>query len=109
MNLLPSVLKIHNSKLYFSKYELTKILTCYSKGVSKGSWKDYAISFGKQETSFYMFKHSLASPDCILTKISKNKKNSIIYNLKIQNSLKKKYNRIDDILAFLKRRELHII
>jgi len=109
MDLLPSVRKFHNSKLFFSKTELSKILSCYSLGVSKGNWKDYAIIFGKQEASFYMFKHSLASPDCILTKISKNKKNSVIYNLKIQNSLKKKYNKIDDILAFLKRRELHII
>jgi len=109
MHLLPSVRKFHNSKLFFSKIELSKILSCYSLGVSKGNWKDYAIIFGKQEASFYMFKHSLASPDCILTKITKNKKNSIIYNLKIQNSLKKKYNKIDDILAYLKRRELHII
>ncbi|MDC0037564.1 DUF2794 domain-containing protein [Alphaproteobacteria bacterium] len=109
MNLLPSVRKIHNSKLFFSKIELSKILSCYSLGVSKGNWKDYAIIFEKQEASFYMFKHSLASPDCILTKISKNRKKSVIYNLKIQNALKKKYTKIDDILAFLKRRELHII
>ena len=109
MHLLPSVRKFHNSKLFFSKIELSKILSCYSLGVSKGNWKDYAIFFGKQEASFYMFKHSLASPDCILTKITKNKKNSIVYNLKIQNSLKKKYNKIDDILAFLKRRELHTV
>ncbi len=109
MELLPSVRKFHNSKLFFSKIELSKILSCYSLGVSKGNWKDYAIFFGKQEASFYMFKHSLATPDCILSKISKNKKNVIIYNLKIQNSIKTKYNKIDDVLVFLKRRELHII
>ena len=109
MDVLPSVRKFHNSKLFFSKIELSKILSCYSLGVSKGNWKDYAIFFGKQEASFYMFKHSLATPDCILSKISKNKKNVIIYNLKIQNSIKTKYNKIDDVLVFLKRRELHII
>ena len=109
MHLLPSVRKFHNSKLFFSKIELSKILSCYSLGVSKGNWKDYAIFFGKQEASLYMFKHSLATPDCILSKISKNKKNVIIYNLKIQNSIKTKYNKIDDVLVFLKRRELHII
>ncbi len=109
MELLPSVRKFHNSKLFFSNIELSKILSCYSLGVSKGNWKDYAIFFGKQEASFYMFKHSLATPDCILSKISKNKKNVIIYNLKIQNSIKTKYNKIDDVLVFLKRRELHII
>ena len=109
MNLLPSVLKIHNSKLYFSKYELTKILTCYSKGVSKGSWKDYAISFGKQETSFYMFKHSLASPDCILTKSKKYKKNIVFYNLELKNLKKFKFTKIDDLLVLLMRKEFKII
>ena len=73
MSLVPPSRNINNSKLYFSKSELSKILNCYSLGVSKGNWKDYAIIFGKQEASFYMFKHSLASPDCILTKITKNK------------------------------------
>jgi len=40
MHLLPSVRKFHNSKLFFSKIELSKILSCYSLGVSKGNWKD---------------------------------------------------------------------
>ena len=26
--------------------ELTKILSCYSLGVSKGKWKDYALEIG---------------------------------------------------------------
>ena len=73
MSLVSPSRNINNSKLYFSKSELSKILSCYSLGVSRGNWKDYAIIFGKQEASFYMFKHSLASPDCILTKITKNK------------------------------------
>ena len=109
MNLLSSVRDFHNSKLFFSKNELSKILACYSIGVSKGSWKDYAIFFGKQETSFYMFKHSLACPDCILTKTTKLKKNNVIYKLKIQNNKKSKFTQIDDLIALLKRRELHII
>ena len=74
MNLLTPVISFNNSKLYFSKYELNKILMCYYMGVSKGNWKDYAINFGKQKTSFYMFKHSLSLPDCILSKIKKIRK-----------------------------------
>ena len=109
MELLPSGRKFHNSKLFFSKIELSKILSCYSLGVSKGNWKDYAIFFGKQEAAFYMFKHSLAYPDCILIKTAKYRKNNIVYNLKTQNTTKTKFKKIDDILVFLKRRELHII
>ena len=109
MDLLPSVRNFHNSNIFFSKNELSKILACYSIGVIQGNWKDYAIFFGNQEVSFYMFKHSLATPDCILTKSSKYKKNSIIYNLKLENKNKSKFTKIDDIIALLKRRELHVI
>ena len=109
MHLISSVTSLHNSNLYFSKIELSKILNCYSIGVSKGSWKDYAIFYGNHETSFYMFKHSMASPDCILTKFKKTKKNIILFNLEIQNDKKTKFNQIDDLIALIKRRELKII
>ena len=109
MSFLPFVENFHNSKLIFSKNELRKILSCYSIGVSKGNWKDYAIFFDKHETSFCMFKHSLASPDCILTKTDKSKKNNITYNLIFQNKKKTRSNRIDDLLVLLKRKEFKII
>jgi hypothetical protein len=109
MHLLPPVLNFHNSKLFFSKTELSKILNCYAIGVSRGNWKDYAIYFSKKEASFYMFKHSLASPDCTLTKSLKNRNNGIIYNLKVENKIKFKFNKIDDMLALLKRRDLKVI
>jgi len=109
MDFLSSVRNFHNSNLYFSKNELTKILNCYSLGVSKGSWKDYAISFGINKTSFYMFKHSLAYPDCILTKLKKNKKNNISYKLELSNKINSKSYKIDDMLALLQRKEFKII
>ena len=109
MELLTSVINFHNSKLYFSKIELGKILACYSIGVSKGNWKDYAISFEKNQTSFYIFKHSFASPDCILTKSKKNRKNNFNYILKLSNQSKSKFNKIDDLIALIKRKEFKII
>ena len=109
MDYLSSVISFNNSNLYFSKYELSKIFSCYSWGVSKGSWKDYAINFGKQKTSFYMFKHSLASPDCILTKSKKNKIDFIFYGLEFQNKKETKFSKIDDLISYLKRREIKII
>ena len=74
MELLSSVRNSRNSNLFFSKDELNQILDCYSIGVSKGKWKDYAIYFGKKEATFYMFKHSLAFPDCVITKSKKIRK-----------------------------------
>ena len=42
----------NNHKLYFSKAELSKILNCYSIGVSNGNWKDYALNFNTNEAIF---------------------------------------------------------
>ena len=109
MKLLTSVKNFHNSKLYFSKNELTKILACYSLGVSRGSWKDYAISFGKQKTSFYMFKHSFTYPDCVLSKSKKQKKDIILYDLEFINKQKSNFNKIDDLIALLKRKEFMLL
>jgi len=99
----------NNSKLFFSRIELSKILSCYSSGVSRGKWKDYAINFKKNEAIFFMFKHSLASPDCILTKFKKKKKNEIIFNLNYNNKKKNNFKKIDDLLILLKRNNLKIL
>ena len=100
---------INNSKLFFSKSELSKILSCYSVGVSKGNWRDYAINFKKNEVNFFIFKHSYASPDCILTKLKKNKNNKIIYKLDVNNQKANKFYKIDDLLTILKRNNFKII
>jgi len=108
MNLLSSVKVIDNSKLFFSSVELSKILACYSLGVSRGSWKDYSIYFGVKEAVFCMYKHSYASPDCILTKTIKNRKKNIIYNLELKNKNKSKSREIDDLIVLLKRKEFKV-
>ena len=58
MGLVTSSASTNNHNLYFSKDELAKILNLYSKGVSSGEWKDYAIDFNKNNAFFYIFKHS---------------------------------------------------
>ena len=108
MNLLSSVKKINNSKLFFSSTELSKILACYSLGVSRGNWKDYSIYFGIKEAIFCMYKHPYAPPDCILTKTTKNRKKDIMYNLELKNKNKSKSKEIDDLIILLKRREFKV-
>ena len=60
MGLVTSSASTNNHNLYFSKDELAKILNLYSKGVSNGEWKDYAIDFNKNKniTKFYACKCS---------------------------------------------------
>ncbi len=108
MGLVTSSAKTNNHNLYFSKDELAKILNMYSKGVSSGEWKDYAIDFNKNEAFFYIFKHSLAAPECILNKSIERKKRKIFYNLKSKNH-NKKYENLDLLLSSLNRKIFKIL
>ncbi len=109
MSLVPPSGNIHNSKLFFSKSELSKILNCYSLGVSRGNWKDYAIDFTKNEAIFFIYKNSWATPDCILRKLKERKKKKIIYKLSITNKQNSKFNNIDEVIVLLKRNQFNVI
>ena len=57
--------------IYFSKYELKIILNFYSKQVSNGLWRDYAIDNLNNESLFSIYKHTFDQPLYQIIKISK--------------------------------------
>ena len=54
--------KIEKKYIFFSKSELTCILSLYSKQVSKGYWKDYALDSAIDNAIFSIYKHSHDKP-----------------------------------------------
>ena len=54
--------KNNKNFIFFSKYELTSILNLYSKQVSKGFWKDYALDSEANAAIFSIYKHSQDKP-----------------------------------------------
>ena len=106
MSSVSSTFITNNHKLYFSKIELTKILNCYSIGVSNGNWKDYALNFNSNEAIFSFYKHTLATPDCILKKFREKKKKRTLYHLIINNKKNSKYEDIDKLIALIKRYQI---
>ena len=62
LNKTSGVMKINNNFIFFSKYELTSILNLYSKQVSKGFWKDYALDSNANTAIFSIYKHSHDRP-----------------------------------------------
>jgi len=108
MSLVTSSASSNNHNLYFSKDELAKILNIYSKGVSSGEWKDYAIDFNINNAFFYIFKHSLAAPECILNKSLERKRRKIFYNLKLKNQ-NKKFENLDQLISSLNRNIFKIL
>ena len=109
MSSVSSTFTSNNHKLYFSKIELTKILNCYSIGVSNGNWKDYALNFKSNEAIFSFYKHTLATPDCILKKFREKKKKRTLYHLFINNKKNSNYEDIDKLIASIKRSQIFIV
>ncbi len=99
----------NNHKLYFSKSELSKILNCYSLGVSNGNWKDYALNFKSNEAIFSFYKHTHASPDCVLKKYKEKKKTKTFFHLFINNRKNSKYEDIDKLLLSIRRAQIFIV
>ncbi len=109
MSSLSSSIKPNNHKLYFSKSELTKILNCYSIGVSNGNWKDYALNFHSNEAVFLFYKHTLASPYCVLKKYVEKKKKKTLFKLLINNKKNSKFEDLDKLINSIKRNQFHIV
>ena len=63
---ISNVLKLGNNNnkktIFFSKLELTSILSLYSKQVSRGFWKDYALDSQNGTAIFSIFRHTHDKP-----------------------------------------------
>ena len=53
---------IEKKFIFFSKLELTSILNLYSKQVSKGNWRDYALDSKIDNAIFSIYRHSQDKP-----------------------------------------------
>ena len=73
-NSIFSIKKIEKNFVFFSKKELSSILNLYSKQVSKGFWKDYALDSQVENAIFSVYKHS---HDKAMYRIIKNSKKGL--------------------------------
>ena len=94
-------LKIIEKKfIFFSKLELTSILNLYSKQVSKGYWKDYALDSAIDNAIFSIYKHSLDKPMYQIIKNSqKGFRNKPIFFIKKDGEIISKSNDLFIILS----------
>ena len=54
--------------LYFSRPELNQLLGLYSRNVSGGIWRDYAIDYRDGQALFSVFRHTHESPAYTIVK-----------------------------------------
>ena len=86
--------------IYFSKYELTIILNLYSKQVSLGSWRDYAIDSKNDIAVFSIYRHTHDQPMYQVIKTSKKGcRNNPNFFIKDYNKIIYKSKFIEQILS----------
>jgi len=59
----------------FTRYEFHKLLSLYSARVMAGEWRDYAVSFGPTQASFFIFRHSFETPLFVISKLDHRGRN----------------------------------
>ena len=57
-----NIKNIEKKFIFFSKLELSSILNLYSKQVSKGNWRDYALDSKIDNAIFSMYRHTQDKP-----------------------------------------------
>jgi hypothetical protein len=86
--------------IYFSKYELTFILNLYSKQVSLGSWRDYAIDSKNDIAVFSIYRHTHDQPMYQVVKtFKKGYRNNPVFFIKDLNKIIYKSKFIEQILS----------
>ena len=92
--------KIEKNFIFFSKLELTSILNLYSKQVSKGYWRDYALDSKVDNAIFSIYKHSQDKPMYQIIKISqKGFRNKPRFYIKKGEEVINKSNSLSNIIS----------
>ena len=95
-------INIKQNSVYFTHHELSIILSEYSKKVSQGTWKDYALDHSSHFAVFSIFKSTYEKPLLMIEK-RKSKHKEIIFTLKTKNKSLYSSEKIDKVFNFLNK------
>ena len=97
--------KIEKKLLFFSKIELTSILNLYSKQVSKGVWKDYALDSKIDNAIFSIYRHTQDKPMYQIIKNSiKGFRNKPTFYIKKGEEIISKSSKLSIILSHFEKK-----
>ena len=99
-NPISNLKKIEKKFIFFSKIELSSILNLYSRQVSKGYWRDYAIDSLIDNAIFSIYRHSQDKPMYQIIKNSqKGFRNKPMFFIKKNEEIINKSNNLSLILS----------
>ena len=91
------------SRVGFSRGELQRILSLYSRRVASGEWRDYAIDHLDNMAAFSVFRHSFDKPLYTIAKRS-GAGGKGVFQLYASGRKLRHAGSIDDVLAALESR-----
>ena len=99
-NPISNLKKNEKKFIFFSKIELSSILNLYSRQVSKGYWRDYAIDSIIDNAIFSVYRHSQDKPMYQIIKNSqKGFRNKPMFFIKKNEEIINKSNNLSLILS----------
>ncbi|MEK9800639.1 MAG: DUF2794 domain-containing protein [Alphaproteobacteria bacterium] len=90
--------KKHRQQLYFSRPELSAILSAYSARVAAGEWRDYALDHQHGMAMFSIFRHTHETPLFVIEKRQRHPKEKAQFLLRDRARVLCKSSAVSDII-----------
>ncbi len=95
--------KRQRRQLYFSRAELSLILSAYSARVAAGEWRDYALDHLNGAAMFSIFKHTHDAPLFVIEKHQRHFKELPQFHLRDQNRILCKSTKVADVIGYFNK------
>ena len=89
--------------LYFTRAELSSILSAYSMRVASGEWRDYALDHVETSAIFSIFKHAHERPFMTIEKKRLKGQDKYQFILQDKNKILFKSTRLSELVSYLHR------
>ena len=86
---------------YFSRKELAIILSTYSKKVSNGDWRDYALDNSSEAASFSIYRHAHETPVLVIEKRRLRTASMPLFLLHDRHKIISKSNSLEKVINYL--------
>jgi hypothetical protein len=95
--------------VFFNRHELNQLLSLYSRRVSRGEWRDYAIDHSASAAVFSVFRHSDSRPLFTIAKFAPGTRKRGDYLLTAGQRRLKEGRSLTDVLPALRAASLTIV
>ena len=96
-----SNIKKHKKPYYFSRLELSIILSTYSARVANGEWRDYALDNSHQSALFSIYRHAHETPVLVIEKRRLRTGSNPVFLLHDRHKTLNKSNSLQHVITYL--------